>query len=95
MLNRFGQLLAEATFDVGIGSFSELLECLWEAGAKPEEVDVDTLITAITSTRVNTRPAFSPDFWSVLASPHVLDLRDETERALMLAYESEGTMAVY
>jgi hypothetical protein len=95
MLNPFGQRLAEAMFEVGISSYSELLERLLDAGAKPEEANVDTLITAIMCIRVIDRPDFSPQFWSVLASPDVLDLREETERVLMLTYASEGHKATY
>jgi hypothetical protein len=95
MLNRFGQWLARAMFDVGIGSYSELLERLLDAGAKPEEANVDTLITAITSSRMDVRPALSSDFWRVLAKPDVLDLGEEAERALRLAYASEENMAIY
>jgi hypothetical protein len=95
MLNPFGQRLAEAMFEVGINSYSELLERLLDAGAKPEEANVDTLITAIMGIRVIDRPDFSTQFWSVLASPDVLDLREETERALMLTYASEGHKATY
>jgi hypothetical protein len=91
MVHRFGQLLVEAMFDAGISSYSELLECLLAAGAEPKEANVDTLITAITSARLDAHPAFSPDFWCVLALPDVLSLTEETEKALMLAYASKST----
>jgi hypothetical protein len=86
MLNPFGQKLAEAMFGVGIGSFSELLECLWDAGADPEEVNITTLVDALTATKVDARPEFSYDFWDVLFSPHVLDLSPSEGEALMYAY---------
>ena len=86
MLNRFGQLLAEAMYEAGIGSYSKLLEHLLDAGADPEEANVNTLVTAMTSTRVHTRPTFSQDFWRVLVSPDVLDLTEDESKALMHAY---------
>jgi hypothetical protein len=95
MLNPFGQRLAEVMFEVGISSYSELLERLLDAGAKPEEANAVTLITAIMAIRVVDRPDFSPEFWRVLASLEVLDLRKGTKRALMLTYASEGHLAIY
>jgi hypothetical protein len=86
MLNRFGQLLAKAMFDVGIGSYSELLKCLWDAGADPEEASIPTLVNAIKATKVDACPDFSKDFWSVLVSPDVLDLTEDESKALMHAF---------
>lgn len=86
MLNQFGQRLAEAMFDVGISSYSELLECLCDAGANPEEASVTALIDALTTTKVGERPDFSPAFWQVLYSPRVLDLSEDESQALMRVY---------
>src|SRR4051812_42435366 len=86
MLNYFGQRLAEAMFDVGINSYSDLLECLWEAGADPQEANTAALVKALEFTKVEARPAFSPDFWRVLFSPRVLDLSEGKSKALLLAY---------
>ena len=35
---------------------------------------------------METRPAFSPDFWRVLFSPRVLDLSEDKSKELLLAY---------
>src|SRR3954454_1141480 len=86
MLNRFGQLLAKAMFDVWISSYSELLSCLWDAGVDHEEASIAALVDALTTTKVDARPDFSPDFWRVLFSPHVLDLSSSEGEALMHAY---------
>jgi hypothetical protein len=86
MLNKFGQQLAEAMFDVGIGSYAELLECLWDAGANPEEASASALVDALTATKVDSRPDFSPEFWQVLCSPKVLDLWDGESKELMRVY---------
>jgi hypothetical protein len=86
MLNHFGQRLAEAMFDVGIGSYSELLVCLWEAGADPQEANIAALVHALEAKKVEARPAFSPDFWRVLFSPRVLDLSEDKSKELLLAY---------
>jgi hypothetical protein len=86
MLNTFGQQLAVAMFDVGIVSYSELLDCLWDAGANPEEASAAALVDALTAQKVDIRPDFSPDFWRVLFSPQVLDLSEDQSKELMLAY---------
>ena len=86
MLNYFGQRLAEAMFDVGINSYSALLVCLWDAGADPREASIAALVHALRSTKVEARPAFSPDFWRVLFSPRVLDLSEDKSKELLLAY---------
>jgi hypothetical protein len=86
MLNPFGQQLAEVMFDVGIGSYSELLECLWDAGADPKEASPTALVDALTATKVAARPDFSPYFWRVLFSPKVLDLSSSEGEDLMHAY---------
>ena len=86
MLNQFGQRLAEAMFDAGIASYSELLECLWEAGADPEEASAAALVMALVSTKVDDRPDFSPGFWKVLCSPRVLDLSEDEGNTLMHIY---------
>jgi hypothetical protein len=86
MLNQFGQQLAEAMFDAGISSYSELLECLWEAGADPEVASATALVKALVSTKVDDRPDFSPDFWGVLCSPRVLDLSADEGKTLMRVY---------
>jgi hypothetical protein len=95
MLTPFGQRIVEAMFEAGINSYSELLDCLLDAGARPEEANANTLIIAIMALRVVDRPDFSSEFWRVLASPRVLDLRKETKQALMLTYASEGHRAIY
>jgi hypothetical protein len=86
MLNTFGQQLAVAMFDVGISSYSELLDYLWEAGANPEEASASTLVNALESTKVDDRPDFSPAFWRVLFSPKVLDLSSSEGEMLMRVY---------
>ena len=86
MLNKFGQLLAEAMFDAGISSYSELLECLWEAGADPEEANATALVKALVSQEVDDRPDFSPEFWQVLCSPRVLDLSEDEGKTLIRVY---------
>jgi hypothetical protein len=86
MLNQFGQQLAEAMFDVGIGSYSELLERLCDAGVDPEEASITALVNALKTTKADARPNFSPAFWQVLFSPHVLDLSEDKSRALIYAY---------
>jgi hypothetical protein len=86
MLNQFGRRLAGAMFDAGIGSYSELLECLWEAGADPKEASATALVIALTATRLDVRPDFSPDFWRVLFSPKVLDLSEDASKELRLVY---------
>ena len=86
MLNTFGQHLAAAMFDVGIVSYSELLDCLREAGADPEEATAAALVKALVSPEVDDRPDFSPDFWQVLCSPRVLDLSEDEGKMLMRVY---------
>jgi hypothetical protein len=86
MLNTFGQQLAVAMFDVGIVSYSELLDCLWDAGANPEEASAAALVDALESTKVDDRPDFSPNFWQVLCSPRVLDLSEGEGKMLMRVY---------
>jgi hypothetical protein len=86
MLNTFGQQLAVAMFDVGISSYSELLDYLWEAGANPEEASAAALVNALESTKVDDRPDFSPDFWQVLCSSRVLDLSEDEGKMLMRVY---------
>ena len=86
MLNQFGRLLAEAMFEVGISSYSELLERLWDAGADSEEASLTALVNALKTTKVNARPNFSPAFWQVLLSPQVLDLSEDKSKALIYAY---------
>jgi hypothetical protein len=93
VLNHFGQRLAEAMFDVGINSYSTLLVCLGEAGADPREASVGTLVKALECTKVEARPAFSPDFWRVLFSPRVLDLSEDKSKALLLAYATSEAEA--
>lgn len=73
-------------FDAGIFSYSDLLECLWDTGADPEEASITALVDALQCTKVDARPNFSPAFWQVLFSPKVLDLSEEKSKALIYAY---------
>jgi hypothetical protein len=86
MLNQFGRLLAEAMFEVGISSYSELLKCLWDAGVDPKEASSTALVDALTATKVDARPDFSPEFWRVLFSAKVLDISEDKSKELMHAY---------
>jgi hypothetical protein len=86
MLNQFGQQLAKAMFDAGIGSYSDLLECLRDAGADPEEASITALVNALKTTKVEAHHNFSPTFWQVLFSPQVLDLSEDKSKALIYAY---------